>query len=74
MLEAIQGFADRVGHGDVDTIVRVILIDGKSTVLDARRVDGDGVILLECIKEVGGVVGGKEFDSKVIYSKGGGGR
>ena len=45
MLEAIQGFADGVGHGDVDIVFRIVPIDVKSAVLAARRVDIDGVIL-----------------------------
>ena len=68
VLEALQVFADGVGHGDVDVVFWVVPIDGKSAVIAARWVDGDGVILPECIEEVGGVVGGEQFDSKVIYS------
>ena len=37
----------------------LVPIDGKSAVMSDRPVDGDGVMLLECIDEVGGVVGGK---------------
>ena len=44
VLEALQGFADGVGHGDVDVISRVVPFDGKPAVLAARWVDGDGVI------------------------------
>ena len=58
-LEAFQGFADGVGHGDVNIVFWVVPIDDQSVVLDARWVNGDGVMLLECIDEVGGVVGGK---------------
>ena len=72
MLEALQGFADGVGHGDVDVIVRVIPIDGKSVVLAAIRVNGDGAILPDFVEELVGVVGGEEFDSRVIDRKGGG--
>ena len=70
VLEALQGFADRVGHGDVNIIDRVIPFDGKPAVFAARWVDSDGVILPEGIEEVGGVIGSKEFDSEVIDSKG----
>ena len=73
VLEALQGFADRVEHGDVDIVFWVVPIDGQSAVLAAAWVDGDGVILSERINEVGGVVSGKEFDVKVVYSKGEGG-
>ena len=73
VLEAIQGFADRVGHGDVDVISGVVPFDGQATVLAARWVDGDGVIILERVDELGGVVCGKELDTKVVYIKGGGG-
>ena len=59
VLEALHGFADGVGHGDVDLISRVISFDGKPAVLDVRWVDSDGLILLEGVEEVGGVVGGK---------------
>ena len=59
MLEALQGFADRVGHGDIDVIAGVFPFDGQATVLAARWVDGDGVIIPERVKEVGGVVSGK---------------
>ena len=45
VLEALQVFADGFGHGDVDVVFRVVPIDGKSAVLAARRVNGDGVIL-----------------------------
>ena len=41
MLEAIQGFADSVGHGDVDVIAGVVPVDWQATVLAARWVDGD---------------------------------
>ena len=73
MLEALQGFMDRVGHGYVDVIARVVPFDGKPAVLAARWVDGDGLILLERIEEVGGVVGGEELDTEVIYIEGEGG-
>ena len=53
VLEVFQGFADGVGHGDVDIIVRVIPMDGISAVFDDRRVDGDGVILQECVEDGG---------------------
>ena len=71
VLEALQGFADGVGHGDVDIVFWVVPIDGQSRVLAARWFVGDVVMLLELIKEVGGVIEGKEIDSKVVYSKGG---
>ena len=74
VLETLQGFADGVGHGDVDIIDRVVPFNGKPAVLAARSVDGDGVILQERAKEVGGVIGGEELVSKVIYSKNEGGR
>ena len=74
VLEVLQGFADKVGHGDVDVFFQVVPIDSKSTVIAARWFNGDGLILPECIDEVGGVVRVKEFDSKVIYSEGEGGR
>ena len=70
VLEVLQGFAEGVGHGDIDIIARVFPFDGNPTVLAARGVDSDGVIFPERVEEVGGVVGGKELDSKVIYSKG----
>ena len=59
VLEALKGFAEGFGHGDVNIVFRVVPIDGKSAVLAVRWVDRDGVILPECIKEMGGVVGGK---------------
>ena len=74
VLEALQGFADRVGHGDANVVFWVVQIDGKSAVLAARWVNGDGVILPKFIEEVGGIGGGVEFYSKVIYSEGEGGR
>ena len=51
-------------------IARVVPFDGKIAVLSARWVDGDGLILPERVEEVGGVVGGKELDTKVVYSEG----
>ena len=59
VLEAFQGFADGVGHGDVNVVFWVVPIDGQSAVLAARWVDGDGVMLSECIDEVGGIFGGE---------------
>ena len=41
VLEAFQGFVDRVGHEDVDVISRAVPFDGQAAVLDAIRVDGD---------------------------------
>ena len=35
VLEALQGFAEGVGHGYVDVVFRVVTIDGKSAVFDA---------------------------------------
>ena len=70
VLDAVQGFADRVQHGDVDVVLQVVSIYGKSAVLAARWVDSDGLILPECIKEVGEVIVSEEFYSKVIYSYG----
>ena len=74
VLEALQGFADVVGHKDSDVIARVVPLDGKPAVLAARGVGGDGVIRPERVEEVGGIVSGKELDSKVIYVEGEGGR
>ena len=73
VLEALQGFDDGVGHRDVDLFFWVVPIDGQSTVLSGRWFDGDQVMLAEHIEEVGGVVGGKKLDAKVVYSKGAGG-
>ena len=73
MLEEFQGFADRVGHGDVNVITRVVSFDGQTAVLSPRWVDGDGVIIPERIEEAGGVVSGKELGTEVVYGKGEGG-
>ena len=32
VLEALQGFADRVGHGDVDIISGVVPFDGQAVI------------------------------------------
>ena len=72
-MEALQVFADRVGHGDVDVVFWVVPIDGQSAVLAPRWVDGNGVMLSDLIKEVGCIVGGKEIDAKVVYSESEGG-
>ena len=74
VLEALQGVSDRVGHGDDNVIALVIPFYGKPAVLAAIWVNSYGAILLEGVKEVGGIVGGKYFDAKVIESKGEGGR
>ena len=37
VLEALQGFSDRVGHGDVDVISGVVTFDGQAAVLTASR-------------------------------------
>ena len=66
----IQSFADRFRHGDVDAIAGVVPFDGQAVVLAAIWVDSDGVILSERIEEVGGVVCGKELDTKVVYIEG----
>ena len=49
-LEAFQGFAGGVRHGDVDVVFWVVPIDGQSALLAAIWVDGDGVIISERIK------------------------
>ena len=72
--EMFQGLTDGVGHGDVDVIARVVPFDGNPKVHAARWVDGDVVICPDCVEEVGGVGGGEELDSKVIYSEDEGGR
>ena len=41
VLEALQGFADSVGRGDVDVISGVVPFDFQSAILSARWVDGD---------------------------------
>ena len=51
----------------------VVPIDGNSAVLSARWVDCDIVMLLNCIEDGGGVVGGKYFDARFVYSKDEGG-
>ena len=73
VLVELQGFADRVGHGDVNVISGVVSFDGQVAVLASRWVDGDGVILSEHIEKVGGVVYGKELDIEVVYSNSEGG-
>ena len=74
VLEALQGFVDRFGHGDVEVISRVVSFDGKTTLLASRWLDSDGVIIPERVEELGGVIGGEELDTKVIYSEGEGGK
>ena len=59
VLEALQGFGDGVRHEDVDVVFWVVTINGQSAVLAARWVNGDGVMLSECIDEVGGIFGGE---------------
>ena len=59
VLEEFQGFSDRVGHVYVDVVLWVVPIDGQSVVLAAIRVYGHGLMLSECIDEVGGAVGGE---------------
>ena len=73
MLQALQGFTNRVGHGDVVVIAGVVPFYGQAAVLGARWIDGDGVIFLERVEDVGGVVCGRKLDTKVVYSKGEGG-
>ena len=73
VLELLQVFSDVVGHGDVDVVFWVFPIDGHSAVIAARWVDGDGLMLSDRIKDVGGIVGGEELDTKVFYSEGEGG-
>ena len=41
VLEVLQGFADRVGHGDVNVITRVVSFDGQTAVLSDGWVDSD---------------------------------
>ena len=41
VLEVHQGFADSVGHVDVDVITAVVPVDYQTAVLAARWVDGD---------------------------------
>ena len=74
VLEGIQGFADRVGIGDVDVIAKVVPFYDKPALRAVRWVDNDGVIILERVEEVSGFVGGKEIDTKVIYNEGESGR
>ena len=73
MLEAFQGFSDGVEHGYVNVVFWLVPIDGQSTVIASRPLDGDRVMILEFIDEVGVVVSGEEFDSEVVYSKSEGG-
>ena len=41
VMEALQGFADSVGHEDVDVIYGVVPFDYQVAVISARWVDGD---------------------------------
>ena len=41
VLEVLQGFADRVVHGDVDVIAGVVPFDGQAAVLAAGWVGSD---------------------------------
>ena len=41
VLEALRGFADRIGHGYVNVISGVVPVDCQVAVLAARWVDGD---------------------------------
>ena len=44
----------------------VVPINGQYAVLASRWVNDDGVMLSECIYEVGGVIVGQEFDARVV--------
>ena len=41
VMEALKGFADSVGHGDVNIIARLVPVDCHTAVFAARWVDGD---------------------------------
>ena len=73
LLEALQGFADSVGHGDVDVIAGLVPVDCQTAVISARGVDGDQIFFSERVEEVGGVGCGEELDTEVVNSKGEGG-
>ena len=73
VLEALQGFSSGVGNGNFNIVLWLVPINGQSAVLTARWVNGDEVMLSERIEEVGGGVGGKERDARVVYNKGEGG-
>ena len=49
VLEALQGFSGGVRHGYFDVVFWVVPIGGQSAVLAERWVDGDGLMLSECI-------------------------
>ena len=73
MLGAFKLFADVFGHGYFDVLFWIVPIDGQSVVSAAKQVNGYGVMLLEHIDQVGGVIGREELDSKVVYSNSEGG-
>ena len=50
VLEALQVFADSVGHGDVDVISGVVPVDCQTAVLAARWVDGDQIFFRSALR------------------------
>jgi hypothetical protein len=69
VLKSVHSFGDVTGHGDVDPSVSVIPIDGETEIAGARPVFGEVIFGGKGIKEVIGVLLGKEFDSEVIDSE-----
>ena len=66
VVQGFKSFLNILGHGDVNISVWVVPFEGKATIEGTGPVNGDGVVLLECIDEVLGIGFVDVFDAKVI--------
>ena len=67
MLELGEGSFDVPGHGNINVAVVVMPIEGKAAVEGACPVDGEIVMLLECIQEVLSMFLLNKFNTKIIH-------
>ena len=70
MVKGVKCILDILGHGDVNMSVFVVPIQGHTTVQGAIPINGDGVVLLEGIDKMLGILLVGVLHAKVINAKG----
>ena len=69
MLKTLSGLVAVSWHGEIDLLVWVVPCDGESQVAFSLPVMQCGVVHIQCLKEVFGMLDADVFHSKIIHTE-----
>jgi hypothetical protein len=69
MLDAMECFGDVTRHGELHGAIDVVPIEGETTVFGSCPIGGDGVLGLEAVQEMLGMLPTHVFDTEVVHDQ-----